>query len=182
MERITDEALAITIPSLPEREANVKWEELCQRNEILLRNIARRAGLQEPRDLVTDLYRHLKGPDADWRRLAGFRPQSAPFTHWLAVVACRVARSRAPRRPEQISLEDVAREPSVEPVRLDRVALLIALGKLGHAECRVLIRRRYWNGEGFEDLAPGMGRSPDALRQLHFRNIKELRGILNDGA
>jgi RNA polymerase sigma factor (sigma-70 family) len=183
MERLADETLVSRIPHAPEEEANRCWAELCRRHELLLCSIAQRARLDEPDDLITDLYQHLKGADRRWTRLASFRAEpNVPFRNWLAVVASRLARRRPSlRRPEETQMPEEHRavDARVESVPT-RVALLGCLARLRHVECRVLLRRHYWNGETFEELAMPLGRTAAALRQMHRRNLRELAKLMEE--
>ncbi|MFM9059990.1 MAG: RNA polymerase sigma factor, partial [Planctomycetaceae bacterium] len=41
-----------------------------------------------------------------------------------------------------------------------------------------VIRMRYWNGLTFHDIAPHLGRSPDAVRKLWYRAVERLQAEL----
>jgi DNA-directed RNA polymerase specialized sigma24 family protein len=177
----TDERLAARIPDAADEEANELWKELTARNEPLLRTVAGRCKMPIG-DLLSDLYVHLKG-DSGWNRLRTFaaRP-GTPFQHWLAVVAGRLARRNAALaghvREEKleeyaVADADLGRVPT-------RVALLQMIGRLEHAECRGLIRRRYWSDDGYDVIARDLGRTQASVRQIHHRNLVELRKLMQE--
>jgi RNA polymerase sigma factor (sigma-70 family) len=49
---------------------------------------------------------------------------------------------------------------------------------------RRVLQLRYWSGMTFVDIAPLLGRSPDAVRKLWYRAVERLQSELNaaDGA
>ena len=174
-----DEELVARIPIASVDEANALWEELASRHEPLLRTIAGRVRI-DCLDLCSGLFAHLKGSDGTWGRLAGFRSAGgAPFRNWLAVVASRVASGmHEPSLAVAPCLEESPAPDDPEGEAVSRIAVLGAIARLKHSECRVLLRRHYWNVESFEELSPSLGRSAPALRQMHRRNLRELRELM----
>jgi DNA-directed RNA polymerase specialized sigma24 family protein len=183
MDAYADEELVARIPDAVDEEANRLWEELCARHELLLRAVAGRVRVGYL-DLCSELYLHLRGLDREWRRLRGFRAAGgAPFRNWLAVVASRAAAGlRSPGRGPLPPPDDSPAETEPERECVTRVDVFLALSRLKHTECRVLLRRRYWAGESFEELAGTLGRTAPALRQMHRRNLRELGRFLRDDA
>lgn len=128
-------------------------------------------------DLLADLYAHLKGSGGEWKRLRTYAGGEPGFSHWLAVVASRLARGSYRPQPLAEPERDVATEP--EDV-ISRVDVALALSRLKHPECGVLIRRRYWEGQTIESLATPLGKSAVALRQMLKRNLEELRPLMEE--
>jgi DNA-directed RNA polymerase specialized sigma24 family protein len=59
-----------------------------------------------------------------------------------------------------------------------RVVVLKAIQKLKHPHCHILLRRHYWNEEDLCEIAGELGLKPDNVRQIHRRNLQELRRAL----
>ncbi len=108
---------------------------------------------------------------------------------WLTTVVARVCldmlRSRASRReepvgdlPEPIVGHEEAIDPEHEAVLADSVglALLVLLDQLSPAE-RVAFVLHDMFAVPFEEIAPIVGRSPDAARQLASRARRRVRGV-----
>ena len=116
-----------------------------------------------------------RGPDSFLRWLGGFVDR----------VIQELARKRARERREELEPEHPelpARDasPSRAARREERFARLEAsLGGLSpdHREVIRLVRLR---GLSFEQAAAAMGRSPDAVKQLLYRALKELRASFGD--
>ena len=108
---------------------------------------------------------------------------------WLTTVVARVCldmlRSRASRRedpfgeqvPEPIASREEAIDPEHEAVLADSVglALLVVLGTLGPAQ-RVAFVLHDMFGVPFDEIAPILGRTPAAARQLASRARRRVRG------
>jgi len=108
---------------------------------------------------------------------------------WLTTVVARVCldmlRSRASRRedpfgeqvPEPIASREDAIDPEHEAVLADSVglALLVVLGTLGPAQ-RVAFVLHDMFGVPFDEIAPILGRTPTAARQLASRARRRVQG------
>ena len=108
---------------------------------------------------------------------------------WMTTVVARVCldllRSRRSRReeafadraPEPVAAGQAAIDPEEEALLGDSVglALLVVLDKLGPAE-RVAFVLHDMFGVPFEEIAPVVGRTRDATRQLASRARRRIRG------
>lgn len=71
------------------------------------------------------------------------------------------------------------RAPDGSAIRREEAAAIReVLAKLSPPE-REVLRLRYWKGLSFVDIAPIVGRSPEAVRKLWFRAIARLRRNLD---
>jgi RNA polymerase sigma factor (sigma-70 family) len=110
---------------------------------------------------------------------------------WLTTVVSRVClnllRSRKSRREEPLRLPDliVSREDEFDPehqaILADSVglALLVVLETLGPAERLAFVLHDMFD-LSFEEIAPIVGRSPTAARQLASRARRRVRGAATD--
>src|SRR5438874_2168713 len=101
---------------------------------------------------------------------------------WLTTVVARVCldmlRSRRPRRQEPLSLHHVAgNDPEHEVLLADSVglAMLVVLETFAPAE-RVAFVLHDLFGLPFDEIAPIVGRTPSAARQLASRGRRRVRG------
>ncbi len=151
-------------------------------NRNHLRSVAYRmlGSPTEADDAVQEAWLRLNRSDAsDVENLGG----------WLTTVVARVCldmlRSRAARReepvgdvPEPIVSHEEVIDPEHEAVLADSVglALLVVLDTLSPAE-RVAFVLHDMFAVPFEEIAPIVGRSPDAARQLASRARRRVQGV-----
>jgi RNA polymerase sigma-70 factor (ECF subfamily) len=70
------------------------------------------------------------------------------------------------------------REPDGSAIRREEAAVLNdTLARLP-ADYRQVLELRYWSGMSFVDMAPRLGRSPEAARKLWYRALERLHGEL----
>jgi RNA polymerase sigma-70 factor (ECF subfamily) len=143
-----------------------------------LRAVAYRmlGSLPEAEDAVQEAWLRLSRSDThDVENLAG----------WLTTVTARVCldmlRSRKSRREEelgeQVPAKAAATDPEREAVLADSVglALLVVLDRLAPAERLAFVLHDLF-GIGFEEIAPIVGRTPTAARQLASRARRRVHG------
>jgi RNA polymerase sigma factor (sigma-70 family) len=126
-----------------------------------------------------------------WLRLA--RSDTAAIENlggWLTTVVARVCldllRSRASRKEEELDTRSYETPPKRDPVSdperdaqlADSVglALLVVLERLTPAERIAFVLHDTFD-VSFEEIAPILGRSPDAARQLASRARRRVRGV-----
>src|SRR5579859_8083604 len=151
-------------------------------NRTHLRSVAYRmlGSLAEADDAVQESWLHLNRAGASGvKNLGG----------WLTTVVARVCldmlRSRESRReeflgeriPDAIANRDDGFDPEHEAVTADSVglALLVVLETLAPAERLAFVLHDLF-GVSFEDIAPIVGRSPTAARQLASRARRRVQG------
>jgi RNA polymerase sigma-70 factor (ECF subfamily) len=125
-----------------------------------------------------------------WLRLASSEPEGIDnLGGWLTTVVARAAldRLRQRRRRRENSLDngeecrseppDNARNPEAEALFAEAVglALLVVLDRLGPAERLAFVLHDLF-GVAFEEIAPMVGRTPQAARQLASRARRRVRG------
>ncbi|GAA4030196.1 sigma-70 family RNA polymerase sigma factor [Allokutzneria multivorans] len=155
-----------------------------EENRGRLRAVAFRVlgSVSEAEDAVQEAWLRLSRTDvSEVRNLSG----------WLTTVVGRVCldmlRSRASRREEPLDEgvpEPVERsDPEYQALQADSVglALLVVLDTLGPAERLAFVLHDLF-GVPFETIAPIVGRSPAAARQLASRARRRVRGSEQDGA
>ncbi|WP_327375030.1 RNA polymerase sigma factor SigJ [Streptomyces sp. NBC_01216] len=154
-----------------------------------LRAVAYRmlGSLSEAEDAVQEAWLRLSRSDVrEVRNLSG----------WLTTVVGRVCldmlRSRTARREDPlehhvpdpvVSRAEDAEGPEDEALRADSVglALLVVLEALGPAERLAFVLHDMF-AVSFEEIAPIVGRTPAATRQLASRARRRVRGAAPDGA
>ena len=142
-----------------------------------LRAVAYRmlGSLAEADDAVQDTWLRVSRSGADGvENLAGW------MTTILARVCLNLLRSRAVRREEALGLElvdHVTAAPEEEALLADSVglALLVVLGTLSPAERLAFVLHDTF-AIPFDEIAPIVGRSPAAARQLASRARRRVRG------
>jgi RNA polymerase sigma factor (sigma-70 family) len=124
-----------------------------------------------------------------WIRLSGSHTDDVEnLRGWLTTVIARVSldmlRSRSARREEALeahttnaATRDAAADPESEAVMADSVgsALLVVLETLTPAERLAFVLHDLF-GVPFEEIAPIVGRSPEAARQLGSRARRRVQG------
>jgi len=89
-------------------------------------------------------------------------------------VTREVSLASAPAR-DGAALIQRARPPDGSAIRREEAAALNdVLGRLPE-EYRRVLQLRYWSGMSFVDIAPLLGRSPDAARKLWYRAVERLQ-------
>ena len=151
-------------------------------NRARLRGVAYRmlGSSAEAEDAVQEAWLRLSRADADRiENLGG----------WLTTVVARVCldmlRSRTSRREDELDVEALARNPELaEPAAAERdmlmgdavgAALLLVLQTLSPAERIAFVLHDMFD-VAFDEIAPIVGRSPDAARQLASRARRRVRG------
>ena len=146
-----------------------------------LRKVAYRmlGSLSEAEDAVQDTWLKVSGTDTTAvQNLGGW------LTTVLARVCLDILRARRSRREESLDAETPGRSPGdgiVDPERevllADSVgiALLVVLDTLDPAERLAFVLHDTF-GMPFDEIAPVLGRSPDAARQLASRARRRVRG------
>jgi len=162
--------------------------ERFEANRTNLRAVAYRmlGSVNEADDAVQEAWLRLSRADtSDVENLGG----------WLTTVVARVSldvlRSRASRReepmtlhlPEPIAPDDGGVDPEHEAVVADSVglAMLVVLDALAPAE-RVAFVLHDMFAVPFDEIAPIVGRSPEATRQLASRARRRVQGATTDPA
>ena len=162
--------------------------ERFEANRTNLRAVAYRmlGSVNEADDAVQEAWLRLSRADtSDVENLGG----------WLTTVVARVSldvlRSRASRReepmtlhlPEPIAPDDGGVDPEHEAVVADAVglAMLVVLDTLAPAE-RVAFVLHDMFAVPFDEIAPIVGRSPEATRQLASRARRRVQGATTDPA
>ena len=156
--------------------------EQFERNRPYLRAVAYRmlGSVSEADDAVQESWLRLDRADAD--RVDNLRG-------WLTTVVGRICldmlRARRARRedyvgtwlPEPLVVADEAADPEQEALLADSVglALLVVLETLTPAERLAFVLHDMF-GVPFEEIAPVVGRSPEAARQLASRGRRRVRG------
>lgn len=93
-------------------------------------------------------------------------------------VAREVSLATQPGRGHGESVAELTHTPDGSAIRREEAAALNrALTRLPPEYQRVL-QLRYWGGMSFVDMAPQLGRSPDAARKLWYRAIERLQSEL----
>jgi RNA polymerase sigma-70 factor (ECF subfamily) len=157
-------------------------------NRVRLRSVAYRmlGSLSEADDVVQDAWFRLTRSDTD---------DIDNLDGWLTTVVARLCldalRSRKTRREEPLEphVPDpiVAREDAVDPEQeallADSVglALLVVLELLTPAERLAFVLHDMF-GVSFDEIAPVVGRSPDAARQLASRARRRVQGAARPNA
>jgi RNA polymerase sigma-70 factor (ECF subfamily) len=76
------------------------------------------------------------------------------------------------------ALVERARQPDGSAIRREEAATLNDVLARLPEEYRRVLQLRYWSGMSFVDMAPLLGRSPDAVRKLWYRAVERLQGEL----
>jgi RNA polymerase sigma-70 factor (ECF subfamily) len=71
-------------------------------------------------------------------------------------------------------LPELARSPDASAIRREEAAALSVILARLPADYRRVLELRYWNGLSFVDMAPLLGRSPDAVRKMWYRALERL--------
>ena len=162
--------------------------EQFETNRSHLRSVAYRmlGSLAEADDAVQEAWLHLsRAETSDVKNLGG----------WLTTVVARVCldmlRSRESRReeslgehfPDAIARREDGIDPEHEAVTADSVglALLVVLETLAPAERLAFVLHDLF-GVPFDEIAPIVGRSPTAARQLASRARRRVQGAAADPA
>lgn len=151
-------------------------------NRARLRAVAYRmlGSASEAEDAVQEAWLRLSRADAD---------EIDNLGGWLTTVVARVCldmlRSRKSRREDELDIEALDRNPALaEPAAVERdmlmgdavgAALLLVLQTLSPAE-RVAFVLHDMFDIAFDEIAPIVGRSPEAARQLASRARRRVRG------
>ncbi|WP_081900201.1 sigma-70 family RNA polymerase sigma factor [Allokutzneria albata] len=154
-----------------------------EENRSHLRSVAFRmlGSVSEAEDAVQEAWLRLSRADtSDVRNLSG----------WLTTVVSRVCldmlRSRASRREEPLDARVPEQPDRVDPehqaLQADSVglALLVVLDTLAPVERLAFVLHDMF-GVPFEEIAPIVGRSPAAARQLASRARRRVRGASHEG-
>jgi RNA polymerase sigma-70 factor (ECF subfamily) len=81
-------------------------------------------------------------------------------------------------RGEGAAFVVAARAPDGSAIRREEAAALIDVMARLPDDYRRVLELRYWSGMTFVDIAPLLGRSPDAARKLWYRAVERLQGEL----
>jgi RNA polymerase sigma-70 factor, ECF subfamily len=117
------------------------------------------------------------------RALPRFEPRGVPFRAWLMRIASNLIRDEIDRRQRARRLLDRAASVAsadelVEDVE-SRVVVHELVGRLGPDQRRV-IELRFGADMSIASVADCLGRSPDAVKQLQRRAVRELRRMLEE--
>ena len=109
--------------------------------------------------------------------LPGFQFLGAPFGAWLLRIAANAIADRSKRAFREVSLEDDAREPSVEPDAdaSDRRADLFRFVNELPADQRRVIVERFVEQRSIREIAGRLNKTEGAVKQLQFRALQSLR-------
>lgn len=100
--------------------------------------------------------------------------------HYANAYRKKLRRSaKASRRPFEEDVAGIADAPVVDRSG-DRLALEIALEKLGPPESEI-IRQRYFQDQSFEAIAQRLGQKVATVKTWFYRGLRELGTSLNSG-
>lgn len=119
-----------------------------------------------------------------WEHLPRYQERGIPFVHWLYRIAGNAIKSGYRRREQPGGLEP-ERAPASSQLELeltpDRLDLLRQLACLPETQQQVLILR-YVQDLSLLEVARIMDRSPNAIKQLAFRALQNMRERMGDDA
>jgi RNA polymerase sigma-70 factor, ECF subfamily len=155
------------------------FTELWERLSPVVAGYVRGRGVREPDDVTSEVFL------AAFRGLDGFRGDGAAFRRWLFTIAHHRAVDAVRQQSRQAG--DVRYE-SAEDTRSTGSAESVVLGRMDHEEALRLVRTlpadqrdvvllRVVADLPVEEVAQVLGRSPDAVRQLHRRALTRLRAL-----
>ncbi len=78
-------------------------------------------------------------------------------------------------RLDRRALAGAMRSPDGSAIRREEAATLNHVMARLSADHRRVLELRYWSGMSFVDMAPLLGRSPDAVRKLWYRAVERLQ-------
>lgn len=159
-------------------------EELCQREwrpvyTLLYSRLRDRA---EAEDATQDVFlRALRSFDR-------YRHRDTPFRAYLATIARNLLRDRWRKRgPSLVDISDQPDPPEGDPqpdervIAAERQHLIQQLIATLNPDQQQVIRLRILEGRPAEEVASIMGRTPNAIRQLQFRALANLRERMQEG-
>jgi RNA polymerase sigma-70 factor (ECF subfamily) len=82
-------------------------------------------------------------------------------------------------RAEGAAFIAAARSPDGSAIRREEAAALNDVMARLPEDYRRVLQLRYWSGMTFVDIAPLLGRSPDAVRKLWYRAVERLQSELH---
>ena len=142
---------------------------------------AKAASPEEAADLSQAVF--LKAFDG----LRGYRPGKAPFASWLFRIARNVAVDAHRRQRAVVALTTVqdvhpdrATSPEDAVLRTERLAELRAALAAIEPEKRDLLALRYAGGLTATEIAPLVGKSPEAVKKQLQRTLHELKEHYRD--
>ena len=84
-------------------------------------------------------------------------------------------------RLDRRALAGAMRSPDGSAIRREEAATLNHVMARLSADHRRVLELRYWSGMSFVDMAPLLGRSPDAVRKLWYRAVEQTPGGVGRG-
>jgi RNA polymerase sigma-70 factor (ECF subfamily) len=93
-------------------------------------------------------------------------------------VAREVSLATQPGRGDGEAIAEVTHTPDGSAIRREEAAVLNQVLARLPLEYQRVLQMRYWSGMSFVDMAPQLGRSPDAARKLWYRALERLQSEL----
>jgi RNA polymerase sigma-70 factor (ECF subfamily) len=93
-------------------------------------------------------------------------------------VAREVSLASQPGRRDGEALVEIIHSPDGSAIRREEAATLNQVLARLPPEYQRVLQLRYWSGMSFVDMAPQLGRSPDAARKLWYRALERLQSEL----
>jgi RNA polymerase sigma-70 factor (ECF subfamily) len=152
-----------------------RFAELYERNfervyAFILRRVQKRS---QAEDLTAEVFHQaLKNFDRyEWR--------GVPFAAWLL----RIARNEVVDHLQQSSREQDLREQergedSREMAAVEQRATLFAMVRSLPSDQQTVIRMRFAEEKSIREIAEALGRTEGAVKQLQFRALEKLRGLV----
>jgi RNA polymerase sigma-70 factor (ECF subfamily) len=89
-----------------------------------------------------------------------------------------VSLASPPGRRDGEAVPEAINSPDGSAIRREEAATLNQVLDRLPPEYRRVLQLRYWSGMSFVDMAPQLGRSPDAARKLWYRALERLQSEL----
>jgi RNA polymerase sigma-70 factor (ECF subfamily) len=93
-------------------------------------------------------------------------------------VTREVSLASPPGRRDGEAVPEAINSPDGSAIRREEAATLNQVLDRLPPEYRRVLQLRYWSGMSFVDMAPQLGRSPDAARKLWYRALERLQSEL----